>query len=224
MSEAKPAAPAHAPAAPSGGGGGIKALLPLILTVSLMPVLAYVMTAFVMVPKLQKATVQARAEGDHAEHGAEAEDGHGDGDAHAAAEDAGSKKEDEHGKKEDPHAKKEEAHGKKDDGHGGKSGGSSKPNVQFGKVLVNVAGSLGARYLLTNFTLVGKDAGIKDQVEDKKDQLMDAALSALRTKTIQDLERPGAANVIRTELLSVFNAILGKGAVKEIFFTEFAIQ
>lgn len=224
MSEAK--APAPAAAAPSGGGGGIKALLPLILTVVLMPVLAYVMTAFVLVPKLQQATVQARAGGEKGEHGdAENADGeHGD---EGAKEDAhGAKKEEAHGaKKEEAHGeKKEEAHGaKKEEGHG-KGGGSGKPTVQFGKVLVNVAGSLGARYLLTNFTLVGANAGVVSKVESNKDQLMDMTISTLRTKTIQDLEKPGAANLIRTELISVFNGVLGPGSVKEIYFTEFAIQ
>ena len=36
--------------------GGIKALLPLIANVVLMPVLAYAMTAYVLVPKLAKKT------------------------------------------------------------------------------------------------------------------------------------------------------------------------
>lgn len=224
MSEAK--APAPAAAAPSGGGGGIKALLPLILTVVLMPVLAYVMTAFVLVPKLQQATVQARAGGDHGEHGdAEGADGE-HGDEGAKDDGHGAKKEEGHGaKKEESHGeKKEDAHGaKKEEGHG-KGGGSGKPTVQFGKVLVNVAGSLGARYLLTNFTLVGANAGVVSKVEANKDQLMDMTIGTLRTKTIQDLEKPGAANLIRTELISVFNGVLGPGSIKEIYFTEFAIQ
>jgi len=209
MSEAK-APPAAAPA--SGGGGGIKALLPLILTVALMPVLAFVMTSFVMVPALQKATVQARADGEKGEKGEPGDEAHGD--------------EEGHGQKDDAHGAKDDGHGKKDDGHGGGHGGGAAPskNVQFGKVLVNVSGTLGARYLLTNFTLVGKDTSISSAVEEKKDQLTDAALSTLRTKTIQELERQGAANMIRTELLSVFNNILGKGMVKELYFTEFAIQ
>lgn len=236
MSEAKAPAPAaHAAPAAAGGGGGIKALLPLILTVVLMPVLAFVMTQFVIVPKLQKATVQARAGGEHGEGG---EDGHGD------AEEAGghgAKKEEGHGAKKEEHGakkeeKKEEGHGakkeeKKEEGHGGKKeeghgkgGGSGKPSAQFGKVLVNVAGSLGARYLLTNFTLVGGNSDIKDKVEANKDQLMDVAIGILRAKNLQDLEKPGASNLIRTELIGAFNSVLGNGTVKEIYFTEFAIQ
>ncbi len=243
MSEAKAPAPASASPAPA-GGGGIKALLPLILTVVLMPVLAFLMTQFVIVPKLQKATVQARAGGEPAEagkdghgdagedngHGAKADDGHGakKDDGHGAKKDDGhgAKKDDGHGaKKDDGHgAKKDDGHGpKKDDSHG-KSSGNGKPSAQFGKVLVNVAGSLGARFLMTNFTLIGAKSDLKDKIEDNRDQLMDVTIGILRAKNLQDLEKPGASNFIRTEIIGAFNAVLGSGAVKELYFTEFAIQ
>src|SRR5258705_13651192 len=42
---------AEAPAA----GGGFKAWLPLLITLLLMPVLAYALTTFVLLPKLQKS-------------------------------------------------------------------------------------------------------------------------------------------------------------------------
>jgi flagellar basal body-associated protein FliL len=55
-------------------------------------------------------------------------------------------------------------------------------------------------------------------------QLRDMAQSALATKTIADLEKPTARNMIRNELIAGFNNILGDGAVEEIYFPEFAIQ
>jgi flagellar basal body-associated protein FliL len=58
--DAKPPAEAAAPA-----GGGIKAMLPLILTIVLMPVLALVMTQFVLVPKLQQAITASATTTDH---------------------------------------------------------------------------------------------------------------------------------------------------------------
>ena len=54
--ESKPAEGA-APAA----SGGIKAMLPLILNVVLMPVMAYVMTVFVLLPKMNSGSVTAHA-------------------------------------------------------------------------------------------------------------------------------------------------------------------
>ncbi len=102
--------------------------------------------------------------------------------------------------------------------------GKIKVTVPLSKMLVNVAGTMGTRYLMTSVTLVGKDADFKNKVEENKDQLMDLATGALSSKTISDLEKPGARNVIRAELMTVFNNALGGSAVQEIYITELAIQ
>jgi flagellar protein FliL len=83
---------------------------------------------------------------------------------------------------------------------------------------------MGARYLLVSLSVVGGGADFKNQVESHDAQLRDMAQSALATKTLADLEKPGARNMIRNELISGFNNILGDGAVEEIYFPEFAIQ
>jgi flagellar FliL protein len=101
-----------------------------------------------------------------------------------------------------------------------------KPKVTFAlnKILVNVAGTMGTRYLMTSLTLVGTDASFKNKAEENKDQLLDLATGTLCTKTISDLEKPGARNVIRAELLTLFNNALGGPVIKEIYLTELAIQ
>jgi flagellar FliL protein len=102
--------------------------------------------------------------------------------------------------------------------------GKTKITVSLNKLLVNVAGTMGTRYLMTSVTLVGNDPDFKSKIEDNKDQLMDLANGALSSKTISDLEKPGARNVIRAELQTVFNNALGGSLVKEIYLTELAIQ
>lgn len=92
------------------------------------------------------------------------------------------------------------------------------------KILVNVSGTMGARYLLANLTLVSAKKDLKGLVEQNDEQLRDAAAGALSAKTIADLEKPGARNLIRGELITLFNTILGPGVVTEIYLTEFAIQ
>ena len=164
---------------------GLKAWLPLIANVVLMPALAYLMTTFVLLPKVRSNAQVA------------------------------------------PNTAK----------GGGQSGGSSqspggkqsfaKNEVTVplnGKVLVNVSGTMGARYLLANITLVGTNPDLKLTVEKNDAQLRDVAASVLANKTIADLDKPGARNLVRTELVSAFNNVLGKGIVTGIFFTEFAIQ
>jgi flagellar FliL protein len=202
---AKPEGDAKAEAA---GGGGAKAWLPLIVTIVLMPALAFTTTKFLVLPKV----VAARGGG--AEHGHEEA---GEDSGHEAAKDDNG-----HGKEDKGHATKDSGdHGKSKDG---KSAGKKKQTVPITKVIVNVAGTMGARYLMASFTLVGTHNDFKTLVEENKDQLLDLANTALASKTISDLEKPGARNQLRAELLSIFNNALGNGVVQEIYFTEFAIQ
>ncbi len=109
---------------------------------------------------------------------------------------------------------------------GGKSAGNGKIKVMvpLTKLLVNVAGTMGTRYLMTSVTLVSNNADFKSTVDENKDQLMDLATGALSSKTISDLEKPGARNEIRAELMTVINNALGGPVVQEIYITEFAIQ
>ena len=193
MSDKKPDAPKPADGAAPAAGGGIKPMLPLILNVVLMPVMAYVMTVFVLLPKINSGGVTAHAKAGEAETAEAGGSGHGE-------------------------AAKEEA------GGGGKHGGSKITVPLSTKVLVNVSGTAGTRYLLASLTLVGTHAELKEEVEKSDAQLRDVASSVLATKTIADLDKPGSRNLIRTELISAFNGVIGEGRVKEIYFTEFAIQ
>jgi flagellar FliL protein len=108
----------------------------------------------------------------------------------------------------------------------GKSGAekSTKATVQINKLLVNVAGTMGTRYLMTSLTLAGNGSDFSGKIEDNLDQLKDLANSTLSSKTIADLEKPGARNVIRAELMTVFNNALGEPLIQEIYITEMAIQ
>lgn len=199
MSDKKAEAPKPADGAAPAAGGGMKAMLPLILNVVLMPVMAYVMTVFVLLPKINSSGVAAHAK-------TEGGEAHGE-----AAPAAGG-----HGEP----AKAEKSGGGK---HGGGGGGKTAVPLSA-KVLVNVSGTAGTRYLLAQITLVGSGAELKDSVEKSDAQLRDVASSVLATKTIADLDKPGSRNLIRTELISAFNGVLGEGRVKEIYFTDFAIQ
>src|SRR5262249_54402481 len=121
----------------------------------------------------------------------------------------------------------------RESGGGGESGGAKskkegpaakKESVAMNKLLVNVAGTMGARYLLVSLSVVSSSADFKPQMDANDAQLRDMAQSALSTKTLADLKKPGARNLIRNELISGFNNIPGDGTVEEIYFPEFAIQ
>jgi flagellar FliL protein len=193
-------APTPAEAAPAASSGGIKAWLPLILAVVLMPALAWGITSFVIVPKVLKARETTGTTGGEEQSG---EDNKHGAEEHEAASEGG----------------KGDGHGKESPGKGKK-----KQNYQISKLIVNLAGSMGTRYLMTSTTLVGTKSGFKEIIEEHKDQLLDLTIGVLATKTINDLEKPGSRNQIRSELISVYNHALGAGLVEEIYFTEFAIQ
>jgi flagellar FliL protein len=167
-------APEPPPAAPA---GGLKAWLPLILAVVLMPALAYGMTKFVIVPQLQQSLGLKPA-----------------GDAAAPAK-------------------------------GKSTADAKKVSVPFNKLLVNIAGTMGSRYLLVSVTVVGTGGEpFKAKMTEDDAQLRDMAMGTLANKTLADLEKPGARNLIRSELINGFNTVLGDNAVKEIYITEFGIQ
>ena len=117
--------------------------------------------------------------------------------------------------------------GRADAANAGKEGlppGGAGQSVTLNKLLVNVAGTMGSRYLLTSLTLLGDGSDFPARVTQREPQIRDMASGILNTKTIADLEKPGARNLIRGELLAGFNTIMGNSAVREIYFTEFAIQ
>ncbi|MGA2540489.1 MAG: flagellar basal body-associated FliL family protein [Verrucomicrobiota bacterium] len=102
--------------------------------------------------------------------------------------------------------------------------GKDKILVPLPKILVNVAGSMMTRYLTMSVTLVGNTPDFKDCIAKHQAQLQDLSNGALMTKTIADLEKPGSRNLIRSELLTVFNNALGGPVIQEIYITEQAIQ
>lgn len=102
-------------------------------------------------------------------------------------------------------------------------GTSQLQSVQFNKIIVNVAGSMG-RYILASLTVAGDAVNFKEQIESRRDMIVDLIASVLSTKSLSDLEKPGARNLIRSELLTTINNSLGSNLVKEIYITEFTIQ
>ena len=175
--ESADAAEDSATPAAAATGGGFKAWLPLVITIVLMPALAFGVAQFVILPQLQKGLGIK---------------------AGAVADAAGGAKKD--------------------------AGGAKQESVVMNKLLVNVADTMGARYLLVSLSVVGNSSDFKQKMMDRDAQLRDMACGDLATKTLADLEKPGERNVIRNELITGFNNILGDSSVQEIYLTEFAIQ
>ena len=108
--------------------------------------------------------------------------------------------------------------------HKDSGGAKQQTQVMVNKLLVNVSGTMGARYLLVSLSVAGSGTDFKEMMATHDAQLRDMACGALSTKTLADLEKPNARNLIRSELLTGFNNILGDSVVSDIYLTEFAIQ
>ncbi len=120
---------ARAPAEPAPKGEPApwwRAWLPLAVALAVMPLLAYAVTTFVLVPHLQKALRGAGA--------APAETG------------ASSSKE-------------------------GAAAPSQRQSVPLNKLLVNVAGTMGSRYLLVSLAVMGNGSNFRTRIADKEPQL-----------------------------------------------------
>ena len=107
------------------------------------------------------------------------------------------------------------------DGKDAKEGG---PSYEFQNVVVNLAGTMGTRYLKTSFLVTGADANIKSVFDGAKAKLTDVTLNVLSSLTLADLEEPGAKNVIREKLVTAYNQALGRKVADQVYFSDFVIQ
>lgn len=191
------AAPAAAPAA--AGPKGIAAFIPLVAVVILAPALSWAVGQFVLLPQLKKELAVPLDPKTVAA-------------AHAGAE--------------TPAA--EEAGGEGKDGKEGKGKkgepGAAPNSYEFTNVVVNLAGTMGTRYLKTTFQVQGSDKGLRGTFEGKKAQLLDVTLNVLSALSLSDLEEAGAKNLIREKLIAAYNQALGKKVVEQVYFSDFVVQ
>jgi len=195
--EAAPEKAAPEKAAPAAAGGGAKAWLPAIAAILLAPAASFAVAQFVLLPKLKSELGGAGAPAAAGEHAAE-----------PAAEAAPAEGEG-HGKKK--------GKGEKEEGGAG--------NYEFSNVVVNLAGTMGTRYLKTSFIVTGVNgASTKGLFETQKAKLTDITLNVLSSLSLADLEEPGSKNVLRVKLVAAYNQALGKRVVDQVYFSDFVIQ
>lgn len=106
-------------------------------------------------------------------------------------------------------------------GKGGKEGGAG---FEFQNVVVNLAGTMGTRYLKTSFVITGTDPNMKAVFDGAKPKLTDVTLNVLSSLTLADLEEPGAKNLIREKLVGAYNQALGRKVAEQVYFSDFVIQ
>lgn len=178
--------------------GGFKAWLPAIAAVILAPAATFGVAEFVLLPRLQaKLALPAPAAHANADHSAAADE------------------------PEDAEAEKSEKGGHGKEGKEAAGG----PNYEFTNVVVNLAGTMGTRYLKTSFIVTGVGGkSVRGAFEGQKAKLTDITLNVLSSLTLADLEEPGSKNILREKLVAAYNQALGKRIVEQVYFSDFVIQ
>jgi len=118
---------------------------------------------------------------------------------------------------------KEEGKGHGEKGKEGKESGNPA-TYEFQNLVVNLAGTMGTRYLKTTFIVTGTDSKIKETFEAQKAKLTDITLNVLSSLSLADLEEPGAKNVLREKLVLAYNQALGKKVAEQVYFSDFVVQ
>jgi len=172
------------------------AWLPVIVGLIFTPAATWATVEFVLVPRLQKK-IAAQSQ-DPSGHSALAESAPESSAGHGGG-----------------------GHGAK----GGKDGKEGGANFEFQNIVVNLAGTMGTRYLKVSFMVTGAEkANIKGAFEGAKPRLTDVTLNVLSALTLADLEEPGAKNVIREKLVNAYNQALGHKVAEQVYFSDFVIQ
>jgi len=95
---------------------------------------------------------------------------------------------------------------------------------RFEGIVVNLAGTMGTRYLKASFLVTSGDPSLTARFDAARPQLGDITLAVLSSLTLADLEESGAKNIIRERLLAAYNQALGLKIAENLFFSEFVVQ
>ncbi len=119
----------------------------------------------------------------------------------------------------------EKAAGKEGEKAGEKGKDSSAPSIHLLENLVlNPAASGGGRFLLFTVAIETGTPTASTDFKDRDAELRDIILTALGTKTVDQLVDMSAREAIKTEIQAVICARFGKNSVKRLYFPQFVVQ
>jgi flagellar protein FliL len=119
------------------------------------------------------------------------------------------------------------AHAEKKKGgkHGGKHGETKSSIHKIENLIVNPAGSEGARFLMTTVAIEVDDEKIGETLRDHDAQVRDAVIATLEGQTLEMLTRPGARDTLKHKIEGAVAPIVGEepGSLR-VFLPQFVIQ
>ena len=96
----------------------------------------------------------------------------------------------------------------------------------LGKVMVNLSSekSSESRFLRTNIVFASDKADIKEEVKASEVQVRDAIITLLSSQSLESFDKPDGRDNAKRIIIAKLNGILGAGAIRQMYFTEFVIQ
>jgi len=98
------------------------------------------------------------------------------------------------------------------------------PIYSMNPFVLNLAGSGGKRFLRVKMDLELKDQAIFKQVHAQFPRVKDRLLTILSSKKFQDINTVEGKSNLRAEIAASIDTLLSKGAVTNVYFTEFVIE
>jgi flagellar FliL protein len=90
-------------------------------------------------------------------------------------------------------------------------------------ILVNISGTRGGRFIKASLYFEA-NSDVIAELEGSRAKITDLISQILSSQTLDSLTRSDSRGRIRGELLTTVNAVLTKGKVENIYFTDFIIQ
>ena len=90
--------------------------------------------------------------------------------------------------------------------------------------VVNLAGSGGKRFLRVKMSLELKNQTTAERLKKQLPRIQDKILTILSTKKFQDISTVKGKSDLRAEIAATIDTIFSKGAVTNVYFTEFVIE
>ena len=98
------------------------------------------------------------------------------------------------------------------------------PICSINPFVINLAGSGGKRFLRVKMDLELKDQTIFEQVRAQLPRIKDNILTILSVKKFQDISTVKGKSDLRAEIAATVDTLFSKGAVTNVYFTEFVIE
>jgi flagellar FliL protein len=97
-------------------------------------------------------------------------------------------------------------------------------NHSIENLVLNPAGTGGARFLMVTAVFQLKDGGTEQVMKEHEPEVRDRILSILGKKGLDELSDISKRDEIKKEVLDGVAPLFGKGAIIKLFFSQFVIQ